>query len=155
MALVVAHKTLKSTSLGLGGKPYKVDDKGILSPQPSDEDRRQILLLRAFHLVDEAVLDGYHPGLTPKLPDVDTDPPLKSSVAEVMAITRALDGVESNEPGTRSSPDLPPLPDDPKPDSQYLDALSRDDLLEIARARGLHGLKGKTKAQLLSLVKGV
>lgn len=155
MAQVVAHKTLRNSSIGLGGKPYKTDGKGVLVPQPEGEDRKQILLLRMVHLVDQEILDGYHPGLTPKVPEVEEPSAPRPSVAEVIALTRALDGVDPNSEVAPVAPvNLPPMPDDPEPDEQYLDMLSRDDLLEIARARGLPGLKGKTKAQLLTLVKG-
>lgn len=155
MAQVVAHKTLRNAAIGLGGKPYRVDGKGVLTPQPQGEERKQILLLRALTLIDDDALSGIHPGLIPKVPEVEDVPAPRPTAAEVMALTRALDGVAPAEgvmPVLR--PELPPMPDDPDPEDQYLDALSRDDLLEVARSRGLPGLKGKTKAQLLTLVKG-
>lgn len=161
MAQVVAHKTLRNSPIGLGGKPYRTDDHGILSPQPTGSDLQQILLLRAMHLVDDTRLGLPHPGLEPPAPDPDkaeTPPPptSKTTVDEIMQMTRALDAVEAPDSyQSVAAADLnDPHPEDPGADDKYLDALSRDDLLEVARSRGLPGLKGKTKAQLLTMLKG-
>lgn len=155
MSQLVAHKSLRDTSIGLGGKPYKVDSRGVLRPQPEGMDRKEILLLRAIHLLDDEVSPVYHPGLVPKYPEVGGVLPPRTSVTEVMGLTQTLDGVvPADTVKVLPMGNLMLPPDDDSPDAIDYGALSYSDLLELARSRGIPGLKGKTKAQLLTLVKG-
>lgn len=154
MAQVVAHRTLRNSSIGLGGKAYRVDDKGVLHPQPTPEARVQILMLRALHLISEERAAGYHPGLTPPLLEVEDTPAPRTSVAEVLAAGAPIPKLVAPPTSVEPAKTLAPPPPEDSPDATDYASLSRDDLLEIARARGIPGLKGKLKSQLLTLVTG-
>jgi len=177
--LLIAHKTNRNTKMGLFGKPYAIGADGVLSPQPVNEDRRNILSMRWFHIIDvetaaekaarlERLVPKPEPEPAPPAPPVaPSTPTLDLETAHVLAVTQALDAVvaadrEPVEPISNTKFDqLPALPtadqlDDAAPVFTGFDysSLSRDELYEIVKERGIPGCSSKTKAELLAIVMG-
>ncbi len=174
--LMIAHKANRNTQMGIGGKSYRLDAHGVLHPQPEGPARREVLQLRWFHLIDvetaeerAAKLEQLSP--TPAPEPVPTaapaaeKPPSDPDVDRFLTMTSAIDAIVSADSYTPiASTTFDQLPE--RPTDEQLDTpsaalpgfdystLSRDDLYEIVKERGIPGMSGKTKAELLAIVMG-
>lgn len=148
---VVAHKTLRSTQMGLGGKSYRIDKHGVLRPQPEGGDRRAALLIRSFYLRDDPEAPKPSP-LTPPAPAPDAPIPVSAAVApagDVEALTKLMDAVDGDGDhpvdGTLARSEL-------EDEGSFLAALPIRDLHDLARERKIPNYKLLRKEQLVELL---
>jgi hypothetical protein len=157
---VLAHKHRSSTQIGLAGKSYKLDANGILDPQPFGDDRKQVLLLRAIHIIDVQGPEDVakkDEELTPPKPK----PSVVANLASAMARVAGGDAPVPPSKTLEGAADAPPADhdaltyDEPvvAPVGFNWDSLSKADLYEIVKERGVPGASQMSKSDLLAIVK--
>jgi hypothetical protein len=176
---VLAHKHRSSTQIGLAGKSYKLDANGILDPQPFGDDRKQVLLLRAIHIIDvqgpEDVAKKDEELTPPKPKPSEPAPPAPAKTAGPSAealgvvanLASAMARVAGGDAPVPPSKTLEGAADAPPADHDALtydepvvapvgfnwDSLSKADLYEIVKERGVPGASQMSKSDLLAIVK--
>lgn len=151
MNKVIAHRTLRNARLSLERRPYAVDGDGVLVPQPSAADGREILKMRAFHLVDDPAQLAVQQAaaLTPPGASADVVPAAPTG-ARLGAL---VDLIEKLAP----EPPQPPLKQTELTEAEedaWLNTLSHAELVEVARERGIPAAKKKTKAEIIQVLRG-
>lgn len=170
---LITHKTNRNIKIAVSGKLYRVGADGVLDPQPEGAARKEILQLTAFTLVDVETAEeraARIATLNPPAPVAEPEPVARQiedvSTADFMGLTRTMDAVTGvgQQPANTPARDFDTLPVKPTEDqledgaAAYkgfdFSGLSREELYEIVKERGITGCSNKSKADLLLIVMG-